>query len=342
VNLDDLEFEQTTEVIARASLTPTSRQLSILPPGEGIGEGDLIHVDDARVMRDWASGKSIHTRRLYRRIVLGLFRSHPGKRLFEFRKHELERHLDERARTLGSLDSLKTEAQVLKSLFSFAHKDGAITRSPAALIRRAGTPVEVRLQKRSMTRDETELLIFHAGSHRDRVLFKLLYATGARVSEIAGREWRHLQSGLKAEARLQVIGKGGRPGFLKIPPVVYQELLSLRLSDANSSDPIFAHHQDPKRSMTTEGIWERVKVAAARASIFKPVSPHWFRHANASHALAAGCPLPVVRDTLRHASIATTSAYAHAQEGSSSADYLNLSSRSISNDTKDGDRDEDG
>lgn len=301
---------------------PTAYQISILAPGEG--EGDPIHPDDALVLRNWASGKSLHSKRLYRRIVLLLFRRYPGKRLKDFQKHELATHLQERGACLPSLDSLKTETQVLKSLFSYANQDGAIPKNPAGLIRARGTPAEVRLQNRRMTREEVLRLIEHGSCARDRILMKVLYVTAARVSEVAGREWRHLGLGAQGEAKLQILGKGGRPAFLKIPAALHLELLTLKSAGTILSDPIFSHHLDPHRSVTSSGIWERVKVAAGRAGIFKPVSPHWFRHANASHALAAGCPLPVVRDTLRHASIATTSAYAHAQENSSSSDYLKL------------------
>jgi hypothetical protein len=52
------------------------------------------------------------------------------------------------------------------------------------------------------------------------------------------------------------------------------------------------------------------------------VSPHWLRHAHASHALDHGAPLSLVRDTLGHASISTTSAYLHARPGDSSARFL--------------------
>jgi integrase/recombinase XerD len=48
------------------------------------------------------------------------------------------------------------------------------------------------------------------------------------------------------------------------------------------------------------------------------VSPHWLRHEHASHAIERGAPLPLVRDTLGHASISTTGIYAHARQGESS------------------------
>ncbi|MDQ3605818.1 MAG: site-specific integrase, partial [Gemmatimonadota bacterium] len=54
------------------------------------------------------------------------------------------------------------------------------------------------------------------------------------------------------------------------------------------------------------------------------VSPHWFRHAHASHALDRGAPAHLVRDTLGHGSLLTTNAYVHARPDESSAHYLSV------------------
>jgi site-specific recombinase XerD len=43
-------------------------------------------------------------------------------------------------------------------------------------------------------------------------------------------------------------------------------------------------------------------------------SPHWMRHTHASHGLARGIDVTVMRDNLRHSSIAVTSTYLHADD----------------------------
>ncbi|HYQ91573.1 MAG TPA: tyrosine-type recombinase/integrase, partial [Candidatus Competibacteraceae bacterium] len=65
-----------------------------------------------------------------------------------------------------------------------------------------------------------------------------------------------------------------------------------------------------------------VRAAARRAGLTMPVSPHWLRHAHASHALERGAPIHLVQQTLGHASVATTGVYLHARPGDSSALYL--------------------
>ena len=54
------------------------------------------------------------------------------------------------------------------------------------------------------------------------------------------------------------------------------------------------------------------------------VSPHWFRHAHASHALDNGAPIHVVQATLGHASLATTGRYTHVQPTHTSSTYLRV------------------
>ncbi|MBU4356156.1 MAG: tyrosine-type recombinase/integrase, partial [Proteobacteria bacterium] len=64
--------------------------------------------------------------------------------------------------------------------------------------------------------------------------------------------------------------------------------------------------------------------AAIRAGIEGAVSPHWLRHAHASHALDRGAPIHLVQATLGHASVATTGKYLHARPDDSSARYLGV------------------
>src|ERR1700680_491265 len=67
-----------------------------------------------------------------------------------------------------------------------------------------------------------------------------------------------------------------------------------------------------------------VQQAARRAGIRRKVSPHWFRHAHASHAMDRGAGIHLVQATLGHASITTTGKYLHARPKDSSARFLGL------------------
>ena len=71
-------------------------------------------------------------------------------------------------------------------------------------------------------------------------------------------------------------------------------------------------------------VWRIVKKSAMRAGIKKAVSPHWFRHAHASHALDRGAKISLVQSTLSHSSISTTGRYLHAKPNECSSTYLQV------------------
>jgi integrase/recombinase XerD len=105
-----------------------------------------------------------------------------------------------------------------------------------------------------------------------------------------------------------------------LKPKVWLQLLSIK-GDATGVDPIF-------RSRKGGGVLDvsqvrRIVYAAARkAGLEQKVSPHWMRHAHASHALDRSAPIHLVQATLGHASVSTTGRYLHARPTESSSFYL--------------------
>jgi len=76
------------------------------------------------------------------------------------------------------------------------------------------------------------------------------------------------------------------------------------------------------RHLDRTQVYRIVANAALRAGIQGKVSPHWLRHAHASHSIERGAPIHLVQQTLGHASVATTSRYLHARPNDSSSLYL--------------------
>jgi site-specific recombinase XerD len=74
-----------------------------------------------------------------------------------------------------------------------------------------------------------------------------------------------------------------------------------------------------ERLLDASQVHRIVKRAAQRAGLGTTVSAHWLRHAHVGHALDRGA---LVQATVGHASLATTSRYAHARPSDSSSRYL--------------------
>jgi len=90
---------------------------------------------------------------------------------------------------------------------------------------------------------------------------------------------------------------------------LWADLQSLRGAGANA--PVFATTKSG-RHFALSNVVRIVRAAAVRAGIQEKVSPHWLRHAHASHSLDRGA-LP--RQALGHSSVATTERYLHARPG---------------------------
>ena len=99
---------------------------------------------------------------------------------------------------------------------------------------------------------------------------------------------------------------------------VSEQLLGLG-EDASDDAPVFPSRKGG--SLDTRQVHRIVRAAGDRVGV-EGVSPHWLRHAHASHALERGAPIHLVQATLGHASVATTGVYLHARPTESSGRYL--------------------
>ena len=147
---------------------------------------------------------------------------------------------------------------------------------------------------------------------RDRAILELMYATGARVSEILGLRIGDL---VLESSMIRVFGKGSKERLVPVGEVakefVEKYLKSVRptLRTAAQSDYLFLSGRSGKMSRNT--LWKMVKRYALRAGTRKHVTPHTFRHCFATHLLEGGADLVVVQELLGHADISTTQIYTH-------------------------------
>ena len=77
-----------------------------------------------------------------------------------------------------------------------------------------------------------------------------------------------------------------------------------------------------QKPLNVRQIQRIVKGAAVRAGLSEQASTHWLRHAHATHALNRGAAPQLVQVGLGHASLETTTKYAHANPTDSSGLYL--------------------
>lgn len=150
---------------------------------------------------------------------------------------------------------------------------------------------------------------------RDRAMLELLYATGCRVSEIAGLRLRDVHM---TEGYCVCRGKGDKERVVPLGARAADALnayleheRSVLAARAGAAVPDWVLLSYRGRRLRRERIWELLKRYALRIGIPADVSPHTMRHSFATHMLAGGADLRQVQEMLGHASIATTQIYTH-------------------------------
>jgi site-specific recombinase XerD len=151
------------------------------------------------------------------------------------------------------------------------------------------------------------------GGRGGRTLCEVGYDGALRASEIASLTWSQVFPRDSGEVQLAVVGKGDKPRHVLLPAATAKSLLAMR-GDASTSDRVFP--------ITERRINYILKAIVKRAGGNPGTSPHWLRHAHASHAIDNGAPITLVSQTLGHADLKTTSVYAHARPNESSSRFL--------------------
>ena len=203
----------------------------------------------------------------------------------------------------------------IKSFLGYAHTLGYTDFNAGARIkvRSEGANRGASLSKRILSEIEVRALIRAARTKRDQVLLETLYAGGLRVSEAVALTWADVLQRNEL-VQLSITGKGGFTRQVLLPAVVSKSLLSLR-GDAAANAPVFLSRTGCH--LGRRAVLGLIKRAAAKADVNARVSPHWLRHATASHSIARGASLPEVQATLGHSNVSTTSGYLHARPDSS-------------------------
>ncbi len=176
-----------------------------------------------------------------------------------------------------------------------------------------------RLPK-ALTIDQVMSMLNIAGtdliSSRDKALVELLYATGARVSELINLNTLDIstsdtQAGATTTVKLK--GKGGKERVVPIGSfavaAVNDYLIRSRptLLKVSTQKALFLNQRGGR--LSRQSAWNLVAKAAERAGLSDQVTPHSMRHSFATHLLDGGADIRVVQELLGHSSVTTTQIY---------------------------------
>ncbi|MGH2428029.1 MAG: tyrosine recombinase XerC [Candidatus Limnocylindria bacterium] len=208
----------------------------------------------------------------------------------------------------------------VRSMYRNALRHGEIDADPLAGVRAPRRPARL---PRVLSVKEAEQLVTAptrgaardpALARRDAAILELLYATGMRISELAGLTLDRLDL---SRRRLRVIGKGNKErGLLFGAPAEH----ALRGYLAEGRGRLAARGRSHSAAVFLNASGGALSARGARMAVERCVraadaptrtSPHTLRHSFATHLLEGGADLRVVQELLGHVNLQTTQIYTH-------------------------------
>lgn len=171
-----------------------------------------------------------------------------------------------------------------------------------------------------LSRDEVQAVLAAPDTstwcgRRDRLMFALLYNTGARISEMIGIRVADIT--LAATSSVRLHGKGRKQRTVPLWKETAAEIRHwLKYADLRADQPLVPNRSG--RPMTRTNVAERLALAITAATMQCPrlagrrISPHSWRHTTAMHLLQAGVDITVIALWLGHESPVTTHGYVEA------------------------------
>ncbi len=264
-------------------------------------------------------GNSENTLEGYHRD-LNIFFKNTSKNFTEINSEDIISYVDKISKTIKRNTTLRKIAS-LRSFYRFCYVNKYITENPTEslkdLKRESRLPEVLNLQE---IKEIIDAIPHTPEGNKDRLIIKILVATGARISEVLELRIKDVEN--QNYEFISVLGKGSK--YRLIP--IYSELENEIKDYIENDRKLLMQHmkEEEKNKMKKsenrykmflntrrENFWKRLKKYAQNAKIEKNVYPHIFRHSLATILLNNGADIRIVQEILGHVNISTTEIYTH-------------------------------
>ncbi|MEK6950259.1 MAG: site-specific tyrosine recombinase/integron integrase [Nanoarchaeota archaeon] len=167
------------------------------------------------------------------------------------------------------------------------------------------TPKLARKLPEVLTKEELRRLLAAFTHCKSRILVKVLYSSGIRLSECLNLKIEDLELGNKIGWVRQ--GKGGKDRMFILSEDVAEEILQYVNTINRRTGYLFRGGQG--KPLTPRNVQKIVQKAAQKAGIIKHLTPHKLRHSFATHLLEAGTDIRIIQELLGHSNLQTTQIY---------------------------------
>ncbi len=267
-----------------------------------------------QVERGRATNTVLAYRRDLRRYVLWL--EEHDEFLLTVSPSGVERYVADRQRSGESPASSARALAAVRMFHSYLANEGIRPDDPSLAV--DGVKVAAGVPKPLSEDDVDALLTAVVGDDalaaRDRAVLELLYATGARISELCGLNLDDLDRDNRV---VRLFGKGSKERLVPYGSVASKRLDEYLAERYLLEPEYWRDHRDREavfltntgKRLNRQKAWHIVRDAGVAAGISEALSPHTLRHSCATHMLEHGADLRIVQEMLGHATISTTQIY---------------------------------
>lgn len=213
-----------------------------------------------------------------------------------------------------SARTLNRKISTLKSFFKYNIKTGVLAHSPMGKV--VAPKNEKRLPSFVAEKDMATLLQHMEFpddwvGKTDRLVLRLFYFTGMRLSELIGLKESQVSEGGQ---HLRVLGKGNKERLIPVGTELLEEIRRYRQDKAvafpepSCENLLVGAKGKPLNPRT---VYASVKGYLGLVTKIEKRSPHVLRHTFATHLMNNGADLNAVKELLGHSSLAATQVYTH-------------------------------
>jgi len=201
----------------------------------------------------------------------------------------------------------------LRAFFQYLKSDKGFSQDPTEGIR---SPKIERRKLEYLTVEEVEKLLTTPDDSvkgwRDKALLEVLYASGMRVSEIAGADLSNINLRIGFIMIEEDFGKArviplGRPARAALESYIYESRPSLLRNKEHETQALFLNYNGER--LTRQGIWKIIKENAKAANIDMKITPQTLRNSFAVHMMQNGADLKTLQELLGHEDLTATQIY---------------------------------
>lgn len=269
---------------------------------------------DAKAVED---GVAINTIKAYRNDIMQFIDMIAPFPVQSITTEDIESYLNKLSENNYSPKTFSRKISCIREFYKFMQSERIVSENPVNKIR---TPRVGKSLPFFLTTDEVEKMCDIAEKERTfawlrmRVMIRLMYSSGLRVSELVSLPENAINYDL---SQILICGKGSKERIVPVSKEVAEEILEYmecrkHILGNRKNIWMFPSLRSLSGHITRDGFFKNLKKLATKAGISpSKAHPHVLRHSFATRLVNNSADLRSIQKMLGHENVATTEIYTH-------------------------------